>query len=51
VLLEKWVQGKEPFQVFWEFMDSALLEIDNHIPQGPLVFVPDGQGKMVISEL
>jgi hypothetical protein len=33
VLVEKWVQGKEPFQVIWEFVDSGLLEIDNTIPR------------------
>jgi hypothetical protein len=50
MLVEKWVQGKEPLQVFWEFMDSGLLEIDNHIPQGPLVFIPDGREKMILLE-
>jgi hypothetical protein len=46
VIVEKWVPGKTPFQVIWEFMDAGLIEIDNLIPQGPLTYVPDKDGKM-----
>jgi hypothetical protein len=50
VLVEKWVQVKEPFQVIWEFMDSGRLVIEKTIPQGPLAFIADQQGKMVLTE-
>lgn len=48
VIAEKWVPGKEPFQVIWEFMDQGKLVIENLVPQGPLTFVPDENGLMVI---
>lgn len=46
VVVEKWIAGKEPFQVMWEFMDEGVLQIDNFVPQGPLTYVPDGNGMM-----
>ena len=46
VIVEKWVPGKAPFQVIWEYMDSGSLEIDNLIPQGPFTFIPDDKARM-----
>jgi hypothetical protein len=43
VIVEKWVEGKQPFQVIWEGMDHRDLEISNDIPQGPFTFQIDGQ--------
>lgn len=48
VIAEKWVPGKEPFQLMWEFMDAGYLEIENLVPQGPLTFVPGEEGRMVL---
>jgi len=48
VIAEKWVPGKAPFQVMWEFMDSGALQIDNRVPQGPLTFVPGENDEMVL---
>jgi hypothetical protein len=48
VIAEKWVAGKEPFQVMWEYMDSGWLVVDNMVPQGILSFKPDGNGLMVL---
>ena len=48
VIAEKWVPGKEPFQVIWEYMDEGLLVVNNLVPQGPLTFVPNEKGMMVI---
>jgi hypothetical protein len=48
VIAEKWVSGKEPFQVMWEYMDADWLVVDNLIPQGPLNFALDDNGLMVI---
>jgi hypothetical protein len=46
VIVEKWVPGKAPFQVIWEYMDEGLLQIDNLVPQGAITFVQDGSGLM-----
>jgi hypothetical protein len=43
VIVEKWVEGKAPFQVLWEAMDTKVIEITNHIPQGPFAFETHGQ--------
>jgi hypothetical protein len=43
VIVEKWVDGKAPFQFIWEAMDSKDIEITNHIPQGPFTFETEGQ--------
>ena len=48
VIAEKWVSGKEPFQVMWEYMDAEWLVVDNLIPQGQLNFALDDNGLMVI---
>jgi hypothetical protein len=48
VIAEKWVAGKEPFQLMWEYMDSGWLVVDNMVPQGALTFKPDDSGLMVI---
>jgi hypothetical protein len=48
VIVEKWVAGKAPFQVMWEAMDAGRLEPANEIPQGPMEFVPDADGRMVL---
>lgn len=44
VAVEKWQQGKEPFQVLWEYMDAGYLEIEPNVPQGPLAFEANGSG-------
>jgi hypothetical protein len=43
VIVEKWVEGKAPFQVIWEAMDQKVIEITNQIPQGPFAFETHGQ--------
>ena len=48
VIAEKWVPGKEPFQVIWEYMDSGVLQVSSRVPQGPLTFVSDQHGKLVL---
>lgn len=48
VIVEKWVAGKAPFQVMWEYMDADLLQIENLVPQGPLTFTRDARGMMVL---
>ncbi len=42
VIVEKWVEGKPPFQVIWEAMDNRDIEISNDIPQGPFTFEESG---------
>jgi len=50
VIAEKWVTGKAPLQVIWEYMDAGYLKISSRIPQGPLTYARDEQGKMVLQE-
>ncbi|HZD58630.1 MAG TPA: hypothetical protein VE136_17995 [Anaerolineales bacterium] len=51
VIVEKWVPGKQPFQVMWEYMDAGILQIDNLVPQGPLTFRRNLEGLMVLESL
>ena len=48
---EKWVEGKAPFQVIWEFIDAGFLEFESRIPQGPMSYGegPDGRMELVTS--
>ncbi len=47
-LAEKWVDGKAPFEVIWEHMDAGYLTVDNRVPQGPLRYLPNPDGRMVL---
>ena len=49
VIVEKWVKGKDPFQIIWEYMDAGYLEVDRRIPQGPMAYVPGPDGRMLLS--
>jgi hypothetical protein len=51
MIAEKWVTGKEPFQVIWEYMDKGFLKVENFIPQGPLAYVPGPEGLMTLQAL
>jgi hypothetical protein len=48
MLAEKWKPDTVPFQVLWEAMDAGSLQIANSIPQGPMRYVPDADGMMVV---
>jgi hypothetical protein len=48
VIVEKWVPGAIPFQAIWEHMDAGYLQVDNHIPQGMMEYVPGLDGRMVL---
>ncbi|MEA3441721.1 MAG: hypothetical protein U9R58_15710 [Chloroflexota bacterium] len=50
VIVEKWVPGKEPFQIIWEYMDAGYIEIDNLVPQGEMRYVEGEGGKMVLED-
>lgn len=43
VIVEKWAEEKQAFQVIWEAMDHKDIEITNYIPQGPFIFEEHGQ--------
>ncbi len=38
IIVEKWVKGKQPFQLIWEYMDQGILQVDPLIPQGNFEF-------------
>jgi len=46
VIVEKWVSGKAPFQVIWEYMDAGYLQIDKRIPQGSMRYALAAGGEM-----
>jgi len=46
VIVEKWVPGKAPFQVIWEYMDAGYLEVAKLIPQGLMDYAPGPDGRM-----
>lgn len=50
VMVEKWVAGKQPFQILWEFMDSGDLQVDKYIPQGPMGYELSPEGVLVLRE-
>ncbi len=39
-VLEKWTEGKAPFQLIWEAMDAGDLRIEASVPQGPAPYAP-----------
>jgi hypothetical protein len=49
VIVEKWLEGKQAFQVIWEAMDDKEIEITNYIPQGPFLFEDRGQRCNLVS--
>lgn len=49
VIVEKWVKGKAPFQIIWEYMDAGYLQVDTRIPQGPMQYIPGSDGRMLLS--
>jgi len=50
VMIEKWEEGKVPFQLFWDAMDSGDLEIDPHVPQGRMSYEPGPDGRLHLKE-
>lgn len=48
VIVEKWIPGKAPFETIWEFFDAGVIEIVKDVPQGPLAYVPDPNGRMIL---
>jgi hypothetical protein len=50
VMAEKWKAGRVPFQTIWEAMDSGELEIDPHVPQGEMSYLPAADGRLTLKE-
>lgn len=48
VIAEKWIPGKEPFQLMWEFMDAGYLQIESFVPQSHVAFLPGPAGRYVL---
>jgi hypothetical protein len=48
VITEKWVPGKAPFQVIWEYIDAGFLEVENRIPQGLLTYTQDSNERRIL---
>jgi len=50
VIVEKWVPDHVPFEAIWRAMDEGDLQIDRHVPQGPIEYRPGPQGHEVVYE-
>jgi len=48
VMVERWVQGKRPFEVLLEGMDLRRIEVVDGVAQGPMCYMPDAEGRMVL---
>lgn len=48
VIVEKWVVDKAPFQVICEYMDAGYLQVARRVPQGPMRYVPNPNGLMMM---
>jgi hypothetical protein len=51
LVVEKWVEGKAPFEAICDAMQAGQLQIENRVPQGPLEYREDGRGLSVITIL
>ncbi|HET7011765.1 MAG TPA: hypothetical protein VFI11_13395 [Anaerolineales bacterium] len=51
MLGEKWVEGKRPFQVLWEAMDSGALVVSSKVPQARYAYRPGDKGVHQLVEL
>jgi hypothetical protein len=49
LIVEKWVEGKQAFQIIWEAMDNKDIQITNYIPQGPFTLELNGQRCNIVS--
>jgi hypothetical protein len=49
LIVEKWVEGKAPFELICDAIRDGRLEIENSVPQGLLEYTPDSEGKQVLS--
>lgn len=49
MIVEKWVHGKAPFQVIWEYMDAGYIQVVKSVPQGPMAYAPDPRGLLRLS--
>lgn len=49
-IVEKWVEGTQPFQTIWEYFDVGYLCVSRDIPQGYMEYVRDEDGMMKLDD-
>lgn len=49
-IVEKWVEGSQPFQTIWEYFDAGYLLASCDVPQGYIKYVPDTDGMMKLND-
>ncbi len=49
LIVEKWVEGKAPFEIICEAIRDGRLAIGNEVPQGPLTYVENDAGYRVLT--
>lgn len=45
-IVEKWVEGTQPFQTIWEYFDAGYLCVSRDVPQEYMEYVRDTDGMM-----
>jgi hypothetical protein len=48
LIVEKWVPGSAPFETIWRAMDQGRLQVDSHVPQKPIEYVPGPDDRHVV---
>jgi hypothetical protein len=48
VIVEKWAPRTAPFEAIWRAMDLGYLQVDRHVPQGPIEYVSGPGDRMVL---
>ncbi len=49
-IVEKWVEGTQPFQTIWEYFDAGYLCVSRDVPQGYMEYVRDTNGMMKLND-
>ena len=49
LIVEKWADGKQPFEIIYEAIQEDRLVFERDVPQGPLEYKEDGNGSFVVT--
>ncbi|MEA3338188.1 MAG: hypothetical protein U9R25_20055 [Chloroflexota bacterium] len=50
IFAEKWVPGFNPFERILDYMDGGQIAIESLVPQGPVHYEADADGRMVLQD-
>ena len=46
MVVERWNEGRQPFETIWEMLDEGDLELESRVPQGPMWYEPGRGSRM-----